>query len=39
MSLSIDHIIPRSQGGSHKIDNLRAAHLLCNSQRGAKPAA
>lgn len=39
MSLSIDHIIPRSLGGSHKIDNLRAAHLLCNAKRGAKPAA
>lgn len=39
MSMSIDHIIPRSQGGSHKIDNLRAAHLLCNAKRGAKPAA
>lgn len=39
MSLSIDHIIPRSLGGSHKIDNLQPAHLLCNSKRGARPAA
>jgi hypothetical protein len=34
MSLSIDHIIPRSQGGSHKIENLQPAHLLCNANKG-----
>ena len=38
MSFSIDHLIPRSQGGTHAFDNLRIAHLLCNSQRGDKPA-
>jgi CRISPR/Cas system Type II protein with McrA/HNH and RuvC-like nuclease domain len=39
LSLSIDHIIPRSLGGSHKIDNLQAAHLVCNAKRGARPLA
>jgi 5-methylcytosine-specific restriction endonuclease McrA len=38
MSFSIDHIIPRSQQGSHSFDNLRPAHLECNSLRGDKPA-
>lgn len=27
---SVDHIIPRSQGGSHEPDNLQLAHLYCN---------
>jgi 5-methylcytosine-specific restriction endonuclease McrA len=39
MSLSIDHIIPRSQGGSHKIENLQPAHLVCNINRQDKPLA
>lgn len=38
MSLSIDHIIPRSQGGNHLASNLRIAHLQCNINRGDKPA-
>jgi 5-methylcytosine-specific restriction endonuclease McrA len=29
-----DHVIPRSQGGSHDLANLRAAHFLCNARRG-----
>lgn len=29
-SFSIDHIIPRSKGGSHTAENLQAAHLGCN---------
>lgn len=33
-SPSIDHIIPLSLGGEHKPNNLRAAHLYCNSIRG-----
>ena len=37
MMFSVDHIVPRSQGGSHKLDNLQAAHLICNSRRGDKP--
>lgn len=36
MSLSIDHIIPRSKGGSDKNDNLRIAHWICNINRSNK---
>ena len=31
---SLDHIIPRSNGGSDDISNLRTAHRWCNSVRG-----
>ena len=31
---TLDHIIPRSQGGTHDADNLRTAHRWCNSIRG-----
>ena len=37
MSFSIDHIVPVSLGGTHKLKNLQSAHLLCNSKRGNKP--
>lgn len=30
---TIDHVLPRSQGGSHDIDNLRLAHRRCNLAR------
>lgn len=33
---SVDHVIPRSHGGSDDIDNLRPAHMLCNATRGNK---
>jgi 5-methylcytosine-specific restriction endonuclease McrA len=36
-SFSIDHIIPRSLGGTHGAKNLQAAHLDCNARRGNKP--
>lgn len=39
LGLSIDHVIPRSKGGSDDIDNLRPAHLQCNCKRQDKPAA
>lgn len=29
--LTIDHIVPRYEGGSSRIENLRLAHLSCNS--------
>ena len=32
---SVDHIIPRAFGGTHADHNLRAAHFVCNSRRGA----
>jgi 5-methylcytosine-specific restriction endonuclease McrA len=30
MKLSIDHIIPRSRGGSNCFDNLQLTHIKCN---------
>lgn len=32
---SIDHIVPRSRGGSHEPRNLRITHLRCNISRKA----
>lgn len=32
-SPSLDHVIPRSRGGSHDPENLRTAHRWCNSVR------
>jgi hypothetical protein len=32
---TLDHVIPRSQGGTDDAANLRIAHLICNSRRGA----
>lgn len=31
---TIDHILPRSQGGSNDLDNLKLAHRKCNLRRG-----
>lgn len=33
---TIDHIIPRANGGSDKLTNLRLAHKSCNGARGAR---
>lgn len=30
---TVDHVIPQSQGGTHDVANLRAAHMSCNSAR------
>lgn len=32
---TLDHMVPRSLGGSDTASNLRLAHALCNSLRGA----
>lgn len=32
---SLDHIVPRSRGGSDGPENLRLAHMGCNADRGA----
>jgi 5-methylcytosine-specific restriction endonuclease McrA len=31
---TVDHVVPRSQGGNHDPANLRAAHFECNWRRG-----
>src|SRR5690606_4927281 len=33
---SVDHLIPRSMGGTDDLENLRPAHRSCNSRRGAR---
>jgi hypothetical protein len=33
MSPSIDHVVPRSRGGTDDPSNLRLAHLLCNCRK------
>lgn len=33
---SIDHVIPLSKGGTHTWDNIKLAHLSCNSWKGNK---
>lgn len=32
-SLTVDHVIPRSKGGSNRIDNLQPAHKMCNEYK------
>lgn len=36
--LSIDHIVPRSKGGTHERENLRILCTPCNTKRGVKSA-
>lgn len=31
---SLDHVIPKSKGGSNRNENLRLAHSRCNRDRG-----
>lgn len=31
-----DHLIPKSKGGEHSYENIKLAHLRCNSLKGAK---
>lgn len=35
--LSLEHLIPRSQGGSNQVTNLVTACHRCNSARGDRP--
>jgi len=30
---SIDHVVPRSQGGTNELSNLRSSHRACNYAR------
>ena len=34
---SVDHIVPRAQGGTDDRSNLQPAHRRCNTQRGQAP--
>jgi 5-methylcytosine-specific restriction endonuclease McrA len=36
LKATIDHIIPRSLGGTDRMDNLKLAHRLCNRKRGSE---
>lgn len=37
-NFTVDHVIPRSKGGTNAIENLRPAHgKPCNFARGDKP--
>lgn len=31
---TVDHKIPRSRGGSNRMDNLQLAHATCNQEKG-----
>jgi hypothetical protein len=33
--ITFDHVVPKSKGGSDKLENLRLAHEFCNTQRGS----
>lgn len=33
---TVDHVIPRSEGGSDDPDNLQAAHRGCNQAKGVR---
>lgn len=35
-SKSLDHIIPISKGGPHKLSNVKLAHLTCNQRKSGK---
>lgn len=35
-SLTIDHVVPISAGGSHEFSNLRPAHRHCNVEKGER---
>lgn len=34
LSLTIDHLMPLSRGGTHEPANVRLAHSVCNSRKG-----
>ena len=35
-SVSLDHVIPLSRGGSHTYGNVQCAHARCNTRKGAR---
>ena len=38
MSVSLDHVVAISNGGTHSYDNTQASHLACNMSKGARVA-
>ena len=36
LTVSLDHILPRSRGGTHDVWNLQIAHFVCNARKGAR---
>lgn len=36
LSPSVDHIVPRSLGGTHDPANLQLAHRICNTRKGVR---
>ena len=34
-SVSVDHVVPLDQGGTHDLDNLALVHMGCNARRGS----
>ena len=34
--ITVDHVVPRSKGGSHKLENLVLCCGSCNSSKGCK---
>ena len=33
---SLDHIVPLKKGGDRRLENLRVAHIACNSRKKDK---
>jgi len=39
LSVEVDHIVPRSRGGSlYALENLQLSHMVCNRKKGARMA-
>lgn len=36
-SITLEHILPLSKGGSHSPENVTCAHWICNIRRGNRP--
>lgn len=36
MSATIDHLIPLARGGTHRLNNVKLAHSVCNKRKGTR---